>query len=117
MTISTLGYSDIASWWDMWQGAGQLNGVCVRTGKKGKNPAIGESVRSFRSFLYIKVSCFQQLLSFANPCFCLTAVGEKRQLSIEVRAVWPAGSTAGLNGTVVSVSDLNGTVGGNVSTS
>lgn len=43
MTISTLGLSDTASWWEMWQGAVQLNGVCVKAGKKGKNPAIGES--------------------------------------------------------------------------
>ena len=43
MTISTLGLSDTASWWEMWQGAVQLNGVCVKAGKKGKNPAIGKS--------------------------------------------------------------------------
>ena len=98
----------------MWQGAGQLNGMCVRAGKKGKNPAIGESVGSFvplwRSIM------FSHSLSFADS---VNTLGEKRQLSIEVRAVWPAGSVADLNGTVVSVGSLglNETVGGDVSTS
>ena len=42
MTISTLGPSDEANWYDMWEAAVQLNGLCVREGKKGKNPAIGK---------------------------------------------------------------------------
>lgn len=41
MTISTLGRSDEAEWRDMWQAAVQLNGICVRAGKKGKNPKLG----------------------------------------------------------------------------
>ena len=60
---------------------------------------------------------FNQFLTLLIRAFFLNAVGEKRQLSIEVRAIWPAGSTEGLNGTVVSVGDLSGTVGGDVSTS
>ena len=45
MTISTLGGSDEAKWYDMWEAAVQLNGLCVREGKKGKNPAIGAKKR------------------------------------------------------------------------
>ena len=41
--------------------------------------------------------------------FCLNALGENRQLSIDVRGVWPSES-AELNGTV-------GSADGNVSTS
>ena len=41
MTISTLGNPDEAKWWDIWQAAVQLNGMCVRAGKKGKNPRLG----------------------------------------------------------------------------
>ena len=41
MTISTLGRSDEAKWWDIWKAAVQLNGMCVRAGKKGKNPRLG----------------------------------------------------------------------------
>ncbi len=47
MTISTLGLSDTADWWQIWSAAVQLNGVCVRAGKRGTNPALGEFVRSF----------------------------------------------------------------------
>ena len=45
MTISTRGHSDTADWWEIWKAAAQLNGVCVKAGKKGINPGIGESIR------------------------------------------------------------------------
>ncbi|KAK0517036.1 hypothetical protein JMJ35_000191 [Cladonia borealis] len=59
MTISTLGRSDIASWWDMWQGAMQLNGVCVKAGKKGKNPAI--DTRGWATNTLLKGAAIEEL--------------------------------------------------------
>ena len=92
----------------MWQAAVQLNGVCVKAGKKGKNPAIGESLRFFVP-LYRDL-CFNRCWALANPVFRLNALGEKMQLSIDVRGIWPTGGSAVLNGIV-------GSGDGNVSTS
>ena len=42
MTIKTTGSSDKATWWQFWEAAVQLTGVCIRGGKGGNNPGIGE---------------------------------------------------------------------------
>ena len=42
MTIKPTGFSDTAKWWQFWEAAVQLTGVCVRGGKGGKSSGIGE---------------------------------------------------------------------------
>ena len=46
MTIKLTGSSDTAKWWQFWEAAVQLTGVCVRGGKGGKSSGIGESKAS-----------------------------------------------------------------------
>ena len=103
MTISTLGRSDTADWWEMWSAAAQLNGVCVKAGKKGKHPGLGESLRPFVRSSILELSCFKPVveLLLIRCSFVGCVIGEKMLLSIEVRGVWPRGSAVE-NGTVGS---------------
>ena len=41
-TIKPTGSSDTATWWQFWEAAVQLTGICVRSGKGGKSSGIGE---------------------------------------------------------------------------
>lgn len=45
ITIDTTAPDDTASWYDLWQAAVALDGMCARAGKAGKSRFLGECVQ------------------------------------------------------------------------
>ena len=99
ITIDTTAPDDTASWYDLWQAAVALDGMCARGGRTGKARFLGEFFFFFFSsffllFFYTSVGCSAGGWCILYLVFCWRVevcwftdawgVGDNRKLVVEI---------------------------------